>query len=65
MAPKRFRREPCRPERRAARSINVWEPMDEPWRPPAEVMCRVQRERSGIQAARVYTVAVLGPKWKS
>ena len=36
----RFRKEQCRPERRSARSINVCERMDEPWRLPAEVMCR-------------------------
>ena len=42
---KRFRREQCRPERRSARSINVCERTDEPWRLPAEVMCRVQREK--------------------
>ena len=41
----RFRREQCRPERRSARSINVCERTDEPWRLPAEVMCRVQREK--------------------
>ena len=39
MAQKKFRREQCRPERRSARSINVCERMDEPWRLPAEVMC--------------------------
>ena len=43
---KRFRKEQCRPERRSARSINVCERMDEPWRLPAEVMCRVQREKT-------------------
>ena len=32
---KRFRKEQCRPERRSARSINVCERMDEPWRLPA------------------------------
>ena len=31
----RFRKEQCRPERRSARSSNVCERMDEPWRLPA------------------------------
>ena len=39
------RRELCRPERRSARSINVCERTDEPWRLPAKMMCRVQRKK--------------------
>ena len=50
--PKRFRKEQCRPERRSARSINVCERMDEPWRLPAEVMCRVQREKTWYSGQR-------------
>ncbi len=71
LAPKKFRREQCRPERRSARSINVCERMDEPWRLPAEVMCRVQREktfsakRRCIRAGARVSVAAPGPKWKS
>ena len=42
MAPKRFRREQCRPERRSARSINVCERMNGLWGLPPEMMCRVQ-----------------------
>ena len=49
---KRFRKEQCRPERRSARSINVGERMDEPWRLPAEVMCRVQREKTWYSGQR-------------
>ena len=49
---KRFRKEQCRPERRSARSINVCERMDEPWRLPAEVMCRVQREKTWYSGQR-------------
>ena len=49
---KRFRKEQCRPERRSARSINVCEWMDEPWRLPAEVMCRVQREKTWYSGQR-------------
>ena len=49
---KRFRKEQCRPERRSARSINVCERMDEPWRLPAEVMCRVQREKTWYAGQR-------------
>ncbi len=45
-------REQCRPERRSARSINVCERMDEPWRLPAEVMCRVQREKTWYSGQR-------------
>ena len=45
---KRFRKEQCRPERRSARSSNVCEQTDEPWRLPAEVMCRVQREKTWV-----------------
>ena len=52
LAPKRFRREQCRPERRSVRSINVCERTDEPWRLPAEVMCRVQREKTWYSAQR-------------
>ena len=48
----RFRKEQCRPERRSARSINVCERMDEPWRLPAEVMCRVQREKTWYSGQR-------------
>ena len=48
----RFRKEQCRPERRLARSINVCERMDEPWRLPAEVMCRVQREKTWYSGQR-------------
>ena len=48
----RFRKEQCRPERRSARSINVCERMDEPWRLPAKVMCRVQRERTWYSGPR-------------
>ena len=48
----RFRKEQCRPERRSARSINVCERMDEPWRLPAEVMCRVQRENTWYSGQR-------------
>ena len=66
MVPQRSRKEQCRPERRSARSINVYERTDEPWRLPAEVMCRVQREKTWYSGKReVYTVAVPGPKWKS
>ena len=50
--PKRFRREQCRPERRSVRSINVCERMDEPWRLPAEVMCRVQHEKTWSSGQR-------------
>ena len=39
---KRFRKEQCRPERRSARSINVCERMDEPWR-----HSRLHRHRLG------------------
>ena len=39
-------------ERRSARSINVCERMDEPWRLPAEVMCRVQREKTWYSGQR-------------
>ena len=40
--------------------------MDEPWRLPAEVMCRVQHEKTWSSGqARVYTATVPGPKWKS
>ena len=49
---KRFPKEQCRPERRSARSINVCERMDEPWRLPAEVMCRVQREKTWYSGQR-------------
>ena len=49
---KMFRKEQCRPERRSARSINVCERMDEPWRLPAEVMCRVQREKTWYSGQR-------------
>ena len=49
---KRFRKEQCRPERRSARSSNVCERMDEPWRLPAEVMCRVQREKTWYSGQR-------------
>ena len=49
---KRFRKEQCRPERRSARSINVCERMDQPWRLPAEVMCRVQREKTWYSGQR-------------
>ena len=45
-------REQCRPERRSARSINVCERMDEPWRLPAEVMCRVQHEKTWSSGQR-------------
>ena len=63
---KRFRKEQCRPERRSVRSINVCERMDEPWRLPVEVMCRVQREKDVVfGAAGVYPVTVPRPKWKS
>ena len=48
----RFRKEQCRPERRSARSINVCERMDEPWLLPAEVMCRVQREKTWYSGQR-------------
>ena len=66
MAPKRFRREQCRPERRSVRPINVCERTDEPWRLPAEVMCRVQREKTWYSAQRgCIPVTVPGPKWKS
>jgi hypothetical protein len=51
------------PKRRSTRSINVYERTDEPWSLPAEVMCSVQREKTAsLGAARVYTVAVPGPK---
>ena len=60
---KRFRKEQCRRERRSARSINVCERMDEPWRLPAEVMCRVQREKTWYSGQRgVYTFTVPGAK---
>ena len=36
----------------SARSINVCERMDEPWRLPAEVMCRVQREKTWYSGQR-------------
>ena len=36
----------CRPERRSGRSTNVCERMDEPSCLPAEVLCRVQREKT-------------------
>ena len=49
---KRFRKEQCRPERRSARSSNVCERMDQPWRLPAEVMCRVQREKTWYSGQR-------------
>ena len=49
---KRFRKEQCRPERRSVRSINVCERMDEPWRLPVEVMCRVQREKTWYAGQR-------------
>ena len=52
LAPKKFRSEQCRPERRSARSINVCERMDEPWRLPAEVMCRVQHEKTWSSGQR-------------
>ena len=48
----RFRKEQCRPERRSVRSINVCERMDEPWRLPVEVMCRVQREKTWYSGQR-------------
>ena len=48
----RFRKEQCRPERRSARSINVCERMNEPWRLPAEVMSRVQREKTWYSGQR-------------
>ena len=48
----KVRREQCRPERRSARSINVCERTDEPWRLPAEVMCRVQREKTWYSGQR-------------
>ena len=48
----RFRKEQCRPERRSARSSNVCERMDEPWRLPAEVMYRVQREKTWYSGPR-------------
>ena len=38
----------CRPERRSGRSTNVCERMDEPSCLPAEVLCRVQREKTSI-----------------
>ncbi len=47
MAPKRFRGEQCRPNRRFARPINVRERTDGPWGLPTEVMCGVQREKMG------------------
>ena len=49
---KRFRKEQCRPERRSARSINVCERTDEPWRLPAEMMCRVQCEKTWYSGQR-------------
>ena len=33
-------------ERRSARSINVYERTDEPWRLAAKVTCRVQRKKA-------------------
>ena len=52
--------------RRNARSINVCERTDEPWRLPTEVMYRIQREKDVVfGSARVYTVAEPEPKWKS
>ena len=45
-------REPCRPERRSARSINVCERTDEPWRLPVKVMCRVQRKKMSYSGQR-------------
>ena len=51
--------EQYRPKGRSARSINSCRPMDEPWRSPAELMCRTQRGKNVVfGAARVYTVAV-------
>ncbi len=38
--------EHCRPERRSGPSTNVCERTDEPSCLPAEVMCRVQREKT-------------------
>ena len=65
-APKRFGREQCRPQRRSGRAINVCERTDEPWRLPAELMCRVQREKTWqSRAGADVTVAVPGPKRKS
>ena len=44
----------------------VCERTDEPWRLPAEVMCRVQREKTWYSAQRgCIPVTVPGPKWKS
>ncbi len=40
--------------------------MDGPWHPPAELMCRTRRGKNVVFGpARVYTVAVPGPKWKA
>ena len=44
---KKVSQEQCRPERRSVRSTNVCERTDEPWLLSAEVMCRVQREKTG------------------
>ena len=63
---KRFRKEQCRPERRSARSSNVCERMDEPWRLPAEGHVRGSARKDVVfGAARVYTFTVPGPKWES
>ena len=52
----RFRKEQCRPERRSARSINVCERMDQPWRLPAEVHVQGSARKDVVfGAARVYT----------
>ena len=49
---KKVSQEQCRPERRSVRSTNVCERTDEPWRLSAEVMCRVQREKTWYSGRR-------------
>ena len=53
---KRFRKEQCRPERRSARSSNVCERMDEPWRAYRRRSCAgFSAKRRGIRgSAGVY-----------
>ena len=55
---KRFRKEQCRPERRSARSINVCERMDEPWRQKSDLDAGEWEppENRGWFAARIVAV---------
>ena len=58
---KRFRKEQCRPERRSARSINVCERMDEPWRLPAPRILLLLTLALLPRLAQAQRIGPLGP----